>query len=228
VASYTGEEESHVDICLEYASNSDTSSADEAVGRRTLLPVQLQILPSLQVVAVAFHEHHVPAPSRDDSCKAGPVRRSSSLGDLQLLTLSTRPGPPYSRSRRSGALEGDSCSDGLDGRASAYTQSGVTRCCVIEVDAINCSDVTLQVNCAPCIVLTAAPLSGVSVRMVCASCCCQNMPVNMEVHTHLIAMPNRRILVRFINLCALMCVVGVAGPSSDARILQQRLGGYTK
>jgi hypothetical protein len=156
-----------VDVSLQYASESELPLSDDAetIGRRTTLPVHLRFLPSLQVVSVAFHEHHVPTTIREDLGGGGrggpggimPIRRSSSLGDLQLpgpsLKLSGGQSARGGRSRKTAAAtttaEDDTWVDEPGGPAAAatpYVDAGVMRCCVLEVDAINCSDVVLQVK----------------------------------------------------------------------------------
>lgn len=163
VMSYTTEEEAFVDVCLEYASE---PLEDGAVGRRATLPVHLRLLPSLQVVSVRFAEHHMPGDSKEDlTSKASVFRRSSSLGDLQLPAVSKLPGSTArSRSKKAAAQEDDVRTDEVGPAAAMpYADAGIMRCCLLEVEAVNCSDVVLQVTPAvpPCILtapFTASPL----------------------------------------------------------------------
>ncbi|BDA44212.1 probable trafficking protein particle complex subunit 9 at N-terminal half [Coccomyxa sp. Obi] len=140
VASYTGDEEGHVDVRLEYAASVDEASHD-AIGRRITLPIHFRFLPCLQVVSVAFHEHDVAAQSpKDQENKSPSLRRSSSLGDLSSASKRMR-----SKASAQPAESASLREDATEARTAAYTDAGVSRCCVMEVDAINCSDVVLQV-----------------------------------------------------------------------------------
>lgn len=101
---------------------------------------------------MAFHEHHIPTASRDLDSRASPLRRSSSLGDLlksgpvKRAAAASRP-----HSKAAGVLATQTM-DGSEGaleeaeaaKPAVYSDSGVSRCCVMEVDAINCSDIVLQ------------------------------------------------------------------------------------
>jgi hypothetical protein len=98
---------------------------------------------------VAFHEHDVAAQSRETESRTSSIRRSSSLGDLS--SASKRAGPLRPKAKNAAAQPpeaGSAREEATDARAAVYTDAGVSRCCVMEVDAINCSDVVLQVMAA--------------------------------------------------------------------------------
>ena len=105
------------------------------------MAVQIRLL-WLQVVSVAFHEHDVAAQSpKDQESKSPSIRRSSSLGDLSSASKRMR-----SKASAAPAESASLREDATEARTAAYTDAGVSRCCVMEVDAINCSDVVLQVQ----------------------------------------------------------------------------------
>lgn len=111
-----------------------------------------------QVVSVTFHEHHVPASSAQNPAeRAMSLRRSSSLGDLMHSSAAAKHAAAAKRphSRAAGVLATQAPSDsgsalaelegGSGGRGALYCDAGVSRCCVMEIDAVNCSDTALQV-----------------------------------------------------------------------------------
>ena len=100
---------------------------------------------------MAFHEHDVAAQSREQESRTSSIRRSSSLGDLNLSSASKRAAALRPKAKAAAAQPPEAASgreEATDARAAVYTDAGVSRCCVMEVDAINCSDVVLQVTAA--------------------------------------------------------------------------------
>lgn len=98
---------------------------------------------------MAFHEHDVPAQSRELEDRASSIRRSSSLGDLNLPSASKRASAARQKSKISAAQPSETAGsreDAAEARAAVYTDAGVSRCCVMEVEALNCSDIVLQVS----------------------------------------------------------------------------------
>ena len=102
---------------------------------------------------MAFHEHHVPTAAKDLDSRAAPLRRSSSLGDLLKSGPAKRAAAasrPHSRAAGVLAIQtADGSVGGLDEaerpKGAVYSDAGVSRCCVMEVDALNCSNISLQV-----------------------------------------------------------------------------------
>ena len=125
----------------------------------------------LQVTTVAFHEHHLLADVRacDTGSRTASLRRSSSLVPLAralqqgqktcqacLLSLSS-PGmliallcsrPLLSHSLANCSMErmGSSNLQNLESSSVVYTEAGVSRVCVMELEVVNSADVGLQVR----------------------------------------------------------------------------------
>ncbi|KAK9837091.1 hypothetical protein WJX81_002340 [Elliptochloris bilobata] len=122
------EEEANLRVSLSYSAQPSTDS--KPLGRCLALPLHLHVLPSLQVVAVTFHEHYEPA-------RGAPQHAELAVGTEHLQAAR--------RSRSAERLSLASLAE-IDEAAAA----GATGClsalrrCVLEIEVINHSGVALQ------------------------------------------------------------------------------------